>query len=92
MLQRHINSTKSRFIPDDPHANYWVVDTDYDNYSLVWSCADYKVASLEFAWILSRKPTLDDAIVTELKEKLASFDIDISSFVVTDQTNCPQPQ
>ena len=92
MLQRHINSIKARFIPDDPQANYWVVDTDYNNYSLVWSCADYKVVSLEFAWVLSRKQTLDDAIVSRLKEKLASFEIDIRSFVVTNQTNCPEPK
>ena len=23
--------------------NYWVLDTDYDSYSIVWSCTDYKI-------------------------------------------------
>ena len=81
----------SVFISGAPvRAPYWVVDTDYDNYTLVWSCTDVLLANLEFAWILSRKRTLDDATVERLKQKLASFGVKTSGFLVTDQTNCPQ--
>ena len=34
--------------------NYLVVDTDYDNYSLVYTCDD-----IQYFWILSRTPTMD---------------------------------
>ena len=70
-------------------APYWIVDTDYDNYSLVWSCTDIVVLNFDFAWILSRKPTLDDATVEKLKQKLASFGVKTDGFMNTDQTNCP---
>ncbi|KAJ1526421.1 hypothetical protein ONE63_009555 [Megalurothrips usitatus] len=40
-------------------ANYWVLDTDYVNYSVVYSCADLAgLLKLESAWILSRDATL----------------------------------
>ena len=66
---------------------YWVIDTDY-TYTLIYSCSTFFGVSLEYAWILSRQPTLDDATVTKLKNKLASYKIDISKFEKTDQTNC----
>ena len=73
------------YISGAPTAPYWVVDTDYDNYSLVWSCTDVLLANLEYAWILSRKRTLDDATVERSKQKLASFKVNTSGFIVTDQ-------
>ena len=36
--------------------NYLVMDTDYDTYSMVYSCDPNSIA---FLWILSRTPTLD---------------------------------
>uniref|UniRef100_A0A023EJI8 Apolipoprotein D n=1 Tax=Aedes albopictus TaxID=7160 RepID=A0A023EJI8_AEDAL len=50
-------------------SNYWVMDTDYDNFAVVWSC--FQVGSLihtEGAWILSREPELDDSIVRRVQE------------------------
>ncbi|KAJ8303426.1 hypothetical protein KUTeg_019822 [Tegillarca granosa] len=37
-----------------PYAPYWILDTDYQTYSLVYSCENIVVGKLEFAWILSR--------------------------------------
>ncbi|XP_015792805.1 apolipoprotein D [Tetranychus urticae] len=50
---------------------YWVVDTDYNNYALVVSCNDV-LGQFNFrdVWILSRKPTLDDNIVANLVAEL----------------------
>ena len=74
-----------------PRANYWIVDTDYDNYSLVWSCSDViGLVNFDFAWILSRQRTLDANTVSMLKQKLAGFGIKTGGFMDTDQTNCPQ--
>lgn len=70
------------------NAPYWVIDTDYNTYTLIYSCSTYFGINLEYAWILSRTLTLDDSIVTTLKNKLASFKIDVTKFEISDQTNC----
>ncbi|KAL4234724.1 hypothetical protein ACF0H5_006366 [Mactra antiquata] len=73
-----------------PRVPYWIVDTDYDNYSLVWSCNELLgVAQADFSWILSRKKTLDQASYDKLTAKLASYGVDTSSFSMTDQSSCP---
>lgn len=75
--------------PGSPRVPYWIVDTDYDNYSLVWSCLDLAgVVQADFAWILSRKPTLESATVEMLTNKLDSFGINTGSFRETSQENC----
>ncbi|KFM69602.1 Apolipoprotein D, partial [Stegodyphus mimosarum] len=51
-------------------ADYWVLDTDYENYSVVYSCFSvFKLFNAEYLWILSRTPTLEDAT----KENLYKF-------------------
>merc|ERR1719348_2490702 len=49
--------------PGNPAGNYWILDTDYTNYSVVYSCADFLLVKLEFAWILSRERNLDADIL-----------------------------
>ncbi|WAR11669.1 APOD-like protein, partial [Mya arenaria] len=72
-----------------PRVPYWIVDTDYDTYSLVWSCTDIGgLLQADFAWILSRNNTLDNAIIEKLQNKLATFNINTKSFRQTDQSNC----
>ncbi|XP_053680176.1 apolipoprotein D-like [Anopheles nili] len=44
--------------PND-QSNYWVLDTDYQSYSVVWSCQELEEQqSEESFWVLSRTPTL----------------------------------
>ncbi|ETN60998.1 apolipoprotein D [Anopheles darlingi] len=44
--------------PND-RSNYWVLETDYETYSLVWSCEPLEdERSEESFWLLSRTPTL----------------------------------
>ena len=49
----------------DPAGDYWIIETDYHNYSVVYSCADFLFGAikLEFAWILSREKNLDPELV-----------------------------
>ncbi|KAK3928295.1 Apolipoprotein D [Frankliniella fusca] len=47
-------------------ASYFVVDTDYENFSVVYSCSSIGPMKAEFGYILGRKPTLDES----LKEKV----------------------
>ncbi|XP_049530212.1 apolipoprotein D-like [Anopheles darlingi] len=57
--------------PND-ESNYWVLDTDYENYSIVWSCEPLgEDRSLEYYWLLSRTPSLPED--EELREKILTL-------------------
>jgi len=53
----------AKYFPGD----YRVINTDYENFALIFSCADYLVAKVEFVWILSRTPQLSEEQVDSLK-------------------------
>ena len=46
---------------DEP--NYLIMDTDYDSYSMVYSCFPNDTAYL---WIMSRTPTMEKALLDKL--------------------------
>ncbi|KAF0046760.1 hypothetical protein F2P81_000393 [Scophthalmus maximus] len=73
------------FFENTPPAPYWVLSTDYDNYSLVYSCTDLGVLHVEFAWILSRKPTLPEETLEELHSTLSSIGVRVDKLLTTDQ-------
>ncbi|XP_019625878.1 PREDICTED: apolipoprotein D-like [Branchiostoma belcheri] len=77
----------SRFMPAGP---YWVLDTDYSRYSVVWSCVDlfWGVARLELTWILGRERALDEYLLRDIVYELTKFKIDAVKFKWTDQNNC----
>ena len=74
-----------------PYTPYWVIDTDYENYSLVYSCGTVlgSAAHVEFAWILSRWPQIDPPTADRLKKMLKDGGINVGFFSQTVQTNCP---
>ncbi|GFO09913.1 apolipoprotein d [Plakobranchus ocellatus] len=79
-----------RFAEGTPYGKYWVIHTDYDTYTLIYSCSSIAgLAHIEFAWILARNMTLDPQVSQSLKDELASYNVDISKFMVSDQMNCP---
>ena len=65
---------------------YRVIDTNY-SYSLVYSCRITLGRKTEYAWILSRTPSLDPAIVSSLKAKLSANGINVALFSTVAQ-NC----
>ena len=59
-------------------ANYTVLDTDYETYSVVYSCGSaLDLVSFDFLWILAREKELDDAammsIVTKIEDTLPNY-------------------
>merc|ERR1711860_63862 len=78
--------TASRFAK----GNYWVIDTDYENYSVVYSCNDIKLAHADIVWILSRdRKGLPEETTKKIYAKLESQGISTSLLGPIDQTNCP---
>ncbi|XP_031720916.1 apolipoprotein D-like [Anarrhichthys ocellatus] len=73
------------FFENAPHAPYWVLSTDYDNYTLVYSCTDLGVLHVDFVWIMSRHPTLPEETLEELHSKLSSFGVRVDKLLTTNQ-------
>ncbi|KAM6990070.1 apolipoprotein D-like [Tautogolabrus adspersus] len=73
------------FFEFSPPAPYWVLSTDYDNYSLVYSCTDLGVLHVEFAWIMSRQPTLSEETLEDLHSTLTSIGVKVDKLLTTNQ-------
>ena len=55
----------------DGSVKYTVMDTDYETYSVVYSCEGYRnLASFDFFWILAREEELDEAIIMDIVTKV----------------------
>ncbi|CAG9855050.1 unnamed protein product [Phyllotreta striolata] len=71
-------------------APYWVVGTDYDNYSVVWSCSDFGILSTRNAWILTREKQPTIKIMEKAYKVLDKHGISRAYFIRTDHKNCPK--
>merc|ERR1711936_316774 len=66
--------------PGNPEGSYWILETDYHNYSVVYSCTDFLFGAikLEFAWILAREKHLDPEMLEHATNVLVENGIDIT--------------
>ena len=57
--------------PSDRY-NYSIMDTDYDTYAIVYSCASllWGFASFEYLWILTREPEISNELLQTLVDKI----------------------
>lgn len=77
---------KDKITEKKNHTNYHVWKTDYDTYSLVYSCDVFAgFIKFEAAWILSRDKTLDKSIVDELKEELKNNHVNENELIKVSQ-------
>ncbi|XP_029971025.1 apolipoprotein D-like [Salarias fasciatus] len=78
------------FSKDSPPGPYWVLSTDYQGHTLVYSCREVGLFHRELAWIMSREPTLPEATVQELRSILSSVGVHVDKLVPTnqDETYC----
>lgn len=77
-------------VPFSADAPYWVLETDYDNYSVVWSCTNYGFVSAKFVWILTRDPSPSLETMEKAYQVLDRNGISRAYFIRTDQKNCPE--
>ncbi|XP_023334392.1 apolipoprotein D [Eurytemora carolleeae] len=84
----HPGELKVHFPESPVDGDYWILDTDYENYSIVYSCVDYifGLIHFEFAWILARDTNMDPALIQKGVDLLESYGIDISLLEDTVQT------
>jgi len=75
-----------RFSSWQPWGKYWVLDTDYTNFSVVYSCSNYLINRVEFLFVLGRGPKLTPATYSHINSLLDGFKIDGSKMVKTNQT------
>ncbi|XP_074478292.1 apolipoprotein D-like isoform X2 [Sebastes fasciatus] len=78
------------FFKDVPNGPYWVLNTDYQTYSLVYSCSEYGFFHVDSAWILARTWVLTEDVIGQLHNGLTSAGVNISHLTVSDQTGCDQ--
>eukprot|EP00806_Schmidingerella_arcuata_P003246 Macronucleus_3939.p1 GENE.Macronucleus_3939~~Macronucleus_3939.p1 ORF type:complete len:204 (+),score=48.54 Macronucleus_3939:1-612(+) len=56
----------------DSEPNYFVVGTDYDTYSIVYSCSKYGgLFAFDLLWVLARETSLSDAKMEEIHKIIA---------------------
>ncbi|XP_005088895.2 apolipoprotein D [Aplysia californica] len=81
-----------RFNENAPAGKYWVIETDYDNYSVVYSCSPMSSMMqvfVETGWVLTRRKAEAPANLDEIHERLSQVGIDPSNFQLSDHESCP---
>ena len=58
------------YYPGSPVGNYWLLDTDYTNFSSVYQCFEFLgIWKYEFASILTRSRTPSEEVVSEARQE-----------------------
>ena len=69
--------------------NYNVLETDYYNYSVVWSCKDFKLFNTQSLQILTRTRHPDPYIIKDLLKRLSYHGLNVGKLKRTNQIDCP---
>lgn len=68
--------------------NYFIMETDYTNYSIVWNCNDLGENESDVqAWVLSKTAELTDEIQEKVNKAVEKF-LEKNLLMKTVQTNC----
>ena len=71
--------------------NYEVYETDFDTYSIVWSCSDLVFEKIVYVWLLTRQPDYpQDLLQQRLQTIHDKLGVDLSSlqFTVQNEETC----
>jgi len=72
--------------PGSPPSQYYLLDTDYSDYAVIYACAEFGGSTHKYAWINSRGQELAQGKVVSALFLLSSIGVEISQLVA-----CPQP-
>jgi len=79
---------KIKPIPLFPKQNYWVLDTDYDNYAIVWSCAEFYFSHYELVWIFGRNKNMRPETRMRAYNKLQQYGFKLEDLIVVEHSHC----
>ncbi|KAL4713876.1 hypothetical protein ACJJTC_015530 [Scirpophaga incertulas] len=77
-------------VPGNFGAPYWVVETDYTSYALVWSCNDFSLFHTSTSWILTRARNPHSTVIENAYAAANKNHITRELYMKTDQKNCPK--
>mmetsp|Transcript_11703 Transcript_11703/g.30289 ORF Transcript_11703/g.30289 Transcript_11703/m.30289 type:complete len:256 (+) Transcript_11703:131-898(+) len=63
----------------------WVVDTDYDNWAMLYTCSPHFGTTTQQAFIVSRKSTLDIVTMGEVLTKWSEYNVPWKDFKIKEQ-------
>ncbi|XP_073846742.1 apolipoprotein D-like [Musca autumnalis] len=70
-------------------SNYWVLDTDYENYATVYSCTPLTNEShATIVWILTRAQIPNAAVIDKAANALKENNISLLPLKITNQISC----
>ncbi|KAF2354569.1 Lipocalin/cytosolic fatty-acid binding domain [Trinorchestia longiramus] len=87
-LRVSFTSTPFAAAPSE-RGNYWVLETDYTSYAVVWSCRqDNDDSNRQNLWILTRDRVPTVRTLAKARKAIETRGLDYNSLTVTDQYNC----
>ncbi|XP_077295531.1 apolipoprotein D-like isoform X2 [Arctopsyche grandis] len=76
-------------IPFGRAAPYWVLDTDYTNYAVVYSCTDFFIFHTDIVWILTRAQNPPATVMGAAYSVMDRYGLNRALLIPTDQKSCP---
>ncbi|XP_074594631.1 apolipoprotein D-like [Brevipalpus obovatus] len=87
-LTQQANLLEVKLSPLYPEAPYWIVDTDFSTYSLVYSCGKIGPVYYREVYILSRYREMDETLRGKLIQKSVDLGIQRENIYLTKQLEC----
>ncbi|XP_045472708.1 apolipoprotein D-like [Harmonia axyridis] len=75
-------------LPINIDAPYWVLETDYESYAVVWSCTDLGIFNTKFAWILTRERNPPSEVLEKAHAVFDKFNLNKKKLIKTEQKDC----
>jgi len=76
------------YFPGTPEGDYWVLDTDYENWSAVYSCGDiFGLIKFEYAFALTRTPQPSAEVIAAVDKAYTDQGVSLEEFI-----DVPQPE
>ena len=69
--------------------DYQIINTDYKNFSVIYSCTDLRIARLEYIWVMSRTQSVSQNDLNNYSRFLLNkFGIQENTLFFNNQTDC----
>ncbi|XP_063994461.1 apolipoprotein D-like [Diachasmimorpha longicaudata] len=75
-------------VPLTPETSYAILETDYKNYAVLWSCSGIGPVHAQNAWLMTRQRRPSGDILQQAYGVLDKYKISKTFFVKTDQNDC----